>query len=194
MKRICIVQNNRFWKGLLVPVLLCAFSLPVKAAPGERVSGEIAASFREAGLKTAARKMASVDFTLPVLNGGEKRLSDLKGKVVFLNFWTTWCGPCRSEMPSMETLYRQLKDSGLEILAVNCAENRREVADFMKTGGLSFPAALDESGEVSGRYGIRAIPTTYILDRDGEIILKVTGSMEWDTPKIIAAFRTLLAD
>ncbi|MDR1419414.1 MAG: TlpA family protein disulfide reductase [Treponema sp.] len=174
--------------------LFCAFSWPAAAAPGGPVPREVAASFREAGLRTAARTASPVDFTLPVLAGGKQRLSDLKGKVVFLNFWATWCGPCRSEMPSMEALYRRFRDSGLEVLAVNCAENRRDVVDFMKNNGLSFPAVLDESGEASGRYGIRAIPTTYILNRDGEIILKVTGSMDWNTPKIIAAFETLLAD
>ncbi|MDR0600911.1 MAG: TlpA family protein disulfide reductase [Treponema sp.] len=177
---------------LLFLALSCIFSRPAGAVPGGSIPREVAASFRAAGLEVAARTASPIDFTLPVSGGGERKLSDLRGKVVFLNFWATWCGPCRSEMPSMEALYRRLKDSGFEILAVNCAENPREVADFMKNNGLSFPAALDESGAVSGRYGVRAIPITYILNRNGEIILKVTGSINWNTPKIIAAFETLL--
>ena len=119
-------------------------------------------------------------------------LSALKGKVVFLNFWATWCGPCRDEMPSVEILYKRFKDKGLEILAVNCQENQEDVLAFMANYGLTFPALLDEDGRVSGAYGIQAIPTTFLINRDGRIILRLVGSINWDTEKIHAAIESLL--
>jgi thiol-disulfide isomerase/thioredoxin len=177
---------------LLAAALFFVFPDCAAANPGDPVPREVAASFRAAGLPVQTKSAAPVDFSLPLTNGRVQKLSELKGKVVFLNFWATWCGPCRSEMPSMETLYRRFKDSGLEILAVNCAEEAGDVKAFMENYKLSFPTALDESGAVSRQYGIRAIPATYILDREGGIILKVTGSLDWDTPKIVAAFEELL--
>jgi thiol-disulfide isomerase/thioredoxin len=175
-------------------MLALALPLPLRGEEkgGGVVSAEAARAFREAGLPLLARKRAPPDFSLPLLNGQNRRLSDLKGRVVFLNFWATWCGPCREEMPSMEALQRRFKDRGFEILAVNCQEDREEVAAFMGEQGLSFPVALDGSGKISGSYGIRGIPTTYILDREGEVITRIVGSLNWEAPKIIAAFDLLL--
>jgi peroxiredoxin len=92
----------------------------------------------------------------------------------------------------METLYQRFKGQGLEVLAVDCQEESRDVSAFMRRNRLTFPAALDESGEVSSDYGIEAIPTTYIIDRSGKVVLRVVGSLNWNNPKIIAAFETLL--
>jgi thiol-disulfide isomerase/thioredoxin len=119
-------------------------------------------------------------------------LSDLKGSVVFLNFWATWCPPCREEMPSMETLYRRLGKAGLEFLAVDIGEPQKAVETFVTERGLTFPVALDGSGRVSETYGIRSIPATFIIDRDGSIIAAVVGGRKWDDPKVIAAFEALL--
>ena len=121
-------------------------------------------------------------------------LKDLQGKVVFLNFWATWCGPCRDEMPSMEALYTQYKDKGLEIIAVNVRESSKEVLAFMNEYSLSFPAVLDSDGRVSNSYGIQAIPTSFIIDREGKIITRLVGSIDWDTPEIRAAIESLLAN
>jgi thiol-disulfide isomerase/thioredoxin len=156
------------------------------------VQGDIARAFSDAGLPVLKDRVNPIEFSLPLLEGKEQKLSALKGKVVFLNFWATWCGPCRVEMPSMENLHQRFKDQGLEILAVNCQEKSTEVLSFMKGNKFTFPAALDTSGNISSRYGVRAIPTTCIIDRDGKIIIRVAGSLNWDDPKIIAAFETLL--
>jgi peroxiredoxin len=176
----------------LMSALFFVFPDCAAANPGDPVPRQVAAAFRAAGLPVQAKSAAPLDFSLPLAGGGTQKLSELKGKVVFLNFWATWCGPCTSEMPSMEALYRRFRDSGLEILAVNCAEEAGDVRAFMEDYKLTFPAALDEPGKVSRQYGIRAIPATYILGRDGGIILKVTGSLDWNTPEIIAAFEELL--
>jgi cytochrome c-type biogenesis protein len=151
----------------------------------------VAAAFSAAGLPLAREGLDPVDFTLPLLEGGNQTLSALKGQVVFLNFWATWCGPCRMEMPSMEAVYRRLKDQGFTILAVNLGEKAAQVSGFMKDNKLTFPVALDESGRTGGQYGAQAIPTTYILDRRGLIISRMVGALDWNEEKIIRAFETL---
>ncbi|MDR1374449.1 MAG: TlpA family protein disulfide reductase [Treponema sp.] len=171
-------------------VLICLAVLgPVPAAA--EIPQKVSRAFVRAGLPVLRRPPAAPDFSLPLIDGTNIRLTELKGKVVFLNFWATWCGPCRAEMPSMEVLYRRYRDQGLEILAINVQEDRETAAAFMDRFRLSFPAALDNGG-VSRRYGIAAFPTTYIIDREGLIISRIVGSIDWDTPEIAAAFTTLL--
>jgi cytochrome c-type biogenesis protein len=162
------------------------------AMSDNEVSAEVITAFKLAGLPVMEKGVAPIDFTLPLLDGTKQTLSDLKGKVVFLNFWATWCGPCRMEMPSMETIYRQLKDQGFEILAVDIGEKGKEVSGFIREHKLSFPAALDEKGIISSYYGIQAVPTTYILDKQGLIVSRVVGAIDWNRPEITGAFQTLL--
>ena len=164
------------------------------ASADRAVPADVIRAFRAAGIPVAAAAIAPVDFNLPLLSGTSQRLSDLKGKAVFLNFWATWCGPCRMEMPSMEAVYQRLKDQGFAILAVNVGENREQVAPFMRENKLSFPAALDESGKISGYYGVQALPTTYILNKEGFIVSRLVGSIDWNQPEIITAFETLLKE
>jgi len=151
-------------------------------------------AFEGTGIQVASEGIAPIDFTLPLLDGKKITLSKFKGKVVFLNFWATWCGPCRSEMPSMEAVYQKLKDRGFEILAVNLGESRDEVSAFMKEHKLSFPAVLDEKNTTGSQYNIRAIPTTYIIDRRGLIIARLVGSINWNTPKIVAAIESVIQE
>jgi thiol-disulfide isomerase/thioredoxin len=172
------------------------FFSPLKAgaAPSNKtIAAETRSAFTKAGVQVLREKADIIDFTVPLLEGGEVRLSSLKGKVVFLNFWATWCPPCREEMPSMETLYRRFRDSGLEFLAVDIQEGADEVADFMRQYKLSFPVGLD-SGRISAEYGIRGIPTTFIIDRDGAIIIASVGGRQWDTEAMFAAFERLLGN
>jgi peroxiredoxin len=94
----------------------------------------------------------------------------------------------------MEALYNKYRDDGLEILAVNCLESRDDVVAFMKSNKLTFPAALDADGKVSASYGIQGIPTTFLIGRDGKIVLRFVGSIDWNTPKIHAAMECLLRE
>jgi thiol-disulfide isomerase/thioredoxin len=160
----------------------------------EEPARRVTRAFTDAGLPVFTQRIASVDFSAspPGTGGASVNLAELKGKVVFLNFWATWCGPCRAEMPSMEALYRRFKAEGLEILAVNYRENEQTIDAFMEQLNLSFPAALDLSGRINELYGIRAFPTTYIIDREGKIVTRVVGSLNWNTPELFAAFEALL--
>jgi thiol-disulfide isomerase/thioredoxin len=156
------------------------------------IPGPVREAFSRARIPLLKNRALAEDFSLPLLNGGARSLDELKGKVVFLNFWATWCPPCRAEMPSMETLYRRLGEKGLEFLAVDIQEKQKPVEAFIKERGLTFPVALDESGWISGIYGIRSIPSTFIIDRDGSIIAVAVGGRKWDSPEVIAAFEALL--
>jgi thiol-disulfide isomerase/thioredoxin len=156
------------------------------------VSPEITRAFGDAGIPVLSRAIPIEDFSAELAAGGRIKLTDLAGKVVFLNFWATWCGPCRMEMPSMEALYQELKDEGLEILAVDVQEGKKDVTDFIASYKLTFPAVLDPAGNIAAIYGIEAFPTTYIIDRNGNIITRVVGAVNWTTPELVNAFRTLL--
>ena len=173
--------------------------LSCTAKPQENSSSSIARAFEKAGLRTLKESIPARDFSLPVASTGKfsvsattQSLSELKGKAVFLNFWATWCGPCRSEMPSMEALYNKYRERGLEVFAVNIMEKEDEVLSFMEDNDLSFPAALDLDGKVSNSYGIQSIPTTFLINREGNIVVRLVGSIDWDMPEIHAAIEALL--
>jgi thiol-disulfide isomerase/thioredoxin len=117
------------------------------------------------------------DFTLDLLGGGQVTLSELRGKVVMVNLWASWCPPCRAEMPAIEKVYRAYKDMGLVVLGVNTTfqDNEADAAAFVQEFGLTFPIALDRTGAVSNRYSLRGLPTTFFVDRQGVIRSVVIG-------------------
>jgi peroxiredoxin len=121
------------------------------------------------------------DFELPDLNDKEIRLSDYRGKVVFLNFWATWCKPCREEMPSMEVLYKNFEKDGLVILAVSIdrVTTKKEIPPFVKSLSLTFPVLVDSWGQTDKRYKLMGVPETYIIDREGILREKVIGPRDW---------------
>jgi len=157
-----------------------------------QVSEETARLLKNAQIHVFNNALEPEEFTLPLLDGSSASLSSLKkGKVVILNFWATWCPPCRAEMPSMETLYNRYKDKGLEILAVDIGENAQTVRQFIQRNNYTFPILLDTARQTSSIYGIEAIPTTFIISREGKIIGRVVGSIKWDTAQVYAAFDRL---
>ena len=121
-------------------------------------------------------------------------LEDFRGKVVFLNFWATWCIPCRLEMPAMERLYRDFKGKGFVVLAVNVQEGPRAVRAFVQELKLTFPVVLDRKGEAAMKYVVRGLPATYILDRNHIIAGRAIGAREWDSKEARAYIRALLGE
>ena len=124
---------------------------------------------------------AALDFTLPDLSGNPVKLSDLRGKIVFLNLWATWCPPCRAEMPSMQTLYERLRGPDFVMLAVAEDTNADDVAAFVKELGLTFPVLLDTDNKLPARFGVTGFPETFVIDREGNVIKHVIGPEEWRT-------------
>ncbi len=117
------------------------------------------------------------DFTLDLLGGGQVTLSELRGKVVIVNLWASWCPPCRAEMPAIEKVYQAYKDQGLVVLGVNTTfqDSEADAAAFIREFGLTFPVPLDRGGSVSRRYQLRGLPSTFFLDRQGVIRSVVVG-------------------
>ena len=114
------------------------------------------------------------DFQLPNLEGQVVSLSDFRGKPVLLNFWATWCSPCRFEMPFIQSIFEESSDTGLVILAVNIGETPSRVRDFIQSGNFSFLVLLDTNQDVALEYNIRGIPTTFFIDKEGVIqVIKV---------------------
>ena len=117
------------------------------------------------------------DFTLSLLDGGEITLSELQGKVVLVNFWTSWCPPCREEMPAIETVYRSYKDIGLVVIGVNLTaqDSQQAAATFAQEVGVTFPIALDVNNAVGNSYRVTALPTSFFIDRKGVIRSIIVG-------------------
>jgi len=124
--------------------------------------------------------VSAPDFGLSNLAGDYVKLSDCRGKVVFLNIWATWCPPCREEMPSMEALYRKLKGRNFEMLAVSVdRDGEKVVRPFAKKYGLTFPVLLDPDNKTYRLYGLTGVPETFILDKSGAVIQKIIGPQNW---------------
>ena len=136
--------------------------------------------------------LAAPDFTLSNPAGKKVSLKDFRGKLVFLNFWATWCEFCRDEMPAMDRLYREFKGKGFEILAVNVKDNRKDALAFAKKLKISYPIVLDPEGEVGLLYGAFGMPTTYLIDRKGMVLARLWGPAEWYSPQARNLIKALL--
>ncbi len=122
-------------------------------------------------------------FTLSDINGKKVSLSDFKGKVVLLNFWATWCGPCTAEMPSLNNLYSAFKNEGFVVLAVSIDPSEGPVRSFVSEKGILFPVLMDPDKEAYfDQYAIFALPTSFLIDRKGMIVEKIIGDRAWDSP------------
>jgi thiol-disulfide isomerase/thioredoxin len=126
-----------------------------------------------------AEPIAASEFELVDLVGRPFRLRDLRGRVVLLNFWATWCAPCREEMPALERLARELGPRGLTIVGVNVKESKHAVEAFAREHELSFPLLLDGDGRVSARYQVFALPVTFLVDRRGRVVGTALGIRDW---------------
>lgn len=126
--------------------------------------------------------MAAPNFTLLGLDGNRSSLSDFQGRAVLLNFWATWCGPCRVEMPSMELVYQELKSKGFEIIAISSDPQGMAVTrPFMETHKLTFPVLHDSDYRVMATYGVRTLPMSFLVDRHGTIRHRVFGARDWSS-------------
>jgi DsbE subfamily thiol:disulfide oxidoreductase len=132
------------------------------------------------------------DFTLAGPDGKKLSLKDYRGKVVFLNFWATWCPSCRTEMPDMDKLYREYKGKGFEIVAVNVKDKREDAMKFVSNMKLTYPIMLDPEGEVGLLYGAWGMPATYLIDRKGVVQARLWGPAEWYSPAARNLIKTML--
>ncbi len=132
-------------------------------------------------------------FTLRNLKGNYESLEDYRGQVVILNFWATWCAPCRVEMPSFEKLYRRYRSEGVTVLAVTLDKNSgSKIKSFVDEYGLTFPVLLDKKGEVERLYPSMTIPFTYVINHEGRVVARVDGAKNWESKETFDAIEYLL--
>lgn len=175
--------------ALLLGFVLGLLLLPASGPP----PGDVTNGFQAMQLSMPRAPVKAPPFTLKDPAGHVVELQNQRGKVVFLNFWATWCPPCRAEMPAMEKLQEEFKSKGLVVLAVSVNESRKEVVKFLKERKISLPVALDSDGTVSEDYGVRALPTTFLIGRDGEVLAMGLGIRDWTSARSRSLFRSLLA-
>jgi peroxiredoxin len=132
------------------------------------------------------------EFRLPALDGEELALSSLRGRVVLLNFWATWCKPCEDEMPAMQRLHAALGGDGFELVAVSVDSGDAEVRAFRDRLGLRFPILLDPAKQVSHRYQAFKYPESFLIGRDGVVVERYVGPRSWDDPLYVERIRELI--
>jgi thiol-disulfide isomerase/thioredoxin len=154
----------------------------------------VAAELEAIGIQAIRRDIEAQSFALLTLGGPSMSLADYSGRMVLLNFWATWCAPCVLEMPSMQNLYDTFRDQGLEVVAVNVQEDRDIVAAFVEEHGFSFPILLDSNGRTTSDYAVRGLPTSYLIDRKGNLIGMKVGFHLWDEPEVMDTFGRLLEE
>jgi thiol-disulfide isomerase/thioredoxin len=152
---------------------------------------ELERLFSDMGVLPIPPGTEPLEITLNDPFGRPVSLSEFRGKIVFINFWTTWCLACVIEMPSMEKLHQKFKDKDFVMVAINLQESASKIKQFYKEYKLTFTTLLDSTGDVGAGLGIRSIPTTFILDKKGRIIGKALGPREWEGEKSIALFEYL---
>lgn len=179
-------QRRRVWRGpwrsVVFPLLVVAaiaaaiwwleYRPESGSSAGDVRYGPVAmpAELVPAGMDVSPKEGSlAPDFLLETLDGGEIRLSELRGKGVIVNLWATWCGPCRKEMPQFVAAYDRYQAEGLEIIAVNVQEPPSIIRPFVEDFGMDFPVALDRRGKVSEEFRIIGLPVTYFIDREGVI-------------------------
>jgi peroxiredoxin len=163
--------RSRYWPLLVTAVLVLglAWIALSRVSPEMTTGGAPPPSPREG--------FSAPEFTLGLLDGGEVHLADLRGQVVVVNLWASWCAPCRAEMPALESVHQALRDQGLVVLGVNTTfqDGESTARRFVQENALTFPIPLDLTGQMSGRYQLRAMPTTFFVDRRGVIRSVVVG-------------------
>ena len=153
--------------------------------------GALACGPREAAPIEAGRP--APDFALPRVGGGEISLRELRGKVVLVNFWATWCAPCEQEMPAMQRLYERLAPRGFELVAISQDDGAEVVEQFRARLALGFPIAMDSDHEAAREYQSFRYPESFLIDREGVLVARYIGERVWDAPEYVARIERLLA-
>jgi len=135
--------------------------------------------------------VAAPDFSLQDMDGNQHSLKDFRGKVVIINFWATWCPPCRAELPSMNRGWAKIKDQGIVMLAVNVGEDEYTIFSFQGDYPIDFPVLLDLKGEVINDWPILGLPTTFVVDKQGKLVYRAVGGREWDSDVLLNKIRAL---
>lgn len=184
-----MIKQAGCWRVISVILMYCLSALTVVTA--ERQQPKLGYN-----MSAISSPIVAPDFTLQDMDEADFSLRDYRGKVVLLNFWATWCPPCRREMPSMERLHQSSQDKGLVVLALNQMEDEDHV--FAYTGELevdpTFTILFDKDSKVSRAYRVQGLPTTYLIDKQGRIRFRAIGGREFDHPDIEKLIQQLMQE
>jgi peroxiredoxin len=143
------------------------------------------------GLTPLPGRVMAPDFTLQDTNGKTHRLSDYRGRTVIINFWTTWCPPCREEIPSMNRALKRLEQDAVVMLGINMGEDEDTIFLFTADYPTDFPMLMDRDGAVIADWPVKGLPTTYVVAPDGTLAYRAIGGRAWDEPELLEQIRTL---
>ena len=150
-------------------------------------------SFLKMGVVSPENEKLAPNFILETVTGKKVSLKDFKGKAILLNFWATWCEPCKKELPSMQKIYEELSSDGVEVIAISIDRNKKKrVEKYIKKYNLTFPILLDPSQKVRKDYFILGLPTSYLIGGDGKLKGFISGAREWDSNASKEMFSTLI--
>ena len=169
--------------------VLLLFLLLVLDFPAEGREEDLYTKIRISLIKGDKR---APDFSLPDLQGRKMGLKQFRGKIILLNFWATWCGPCKDEMPALDRLRKRLDPDTFALLTITTDLQREGIGHFLRQLDVHLPVLFDEDQEVSRAYMVRALPTTIIINRDGTLLGRAVGPREWDSPDAVALMRRFM--
>ena len=191
-----VMLSNKFYVLSITMVIIAGIGFYFFYSQYAAIAGsseqELERLFGSMGILKMPHTTRPLEIQLKDIFGNAVRLSDFRGKIVFLNFWATWCPTCVVEMPSMEKLHRRFKNQDFAMIAVNMQESEAQVKSFFEKMQLSFTALLDANGEVAAGLAVNALPTTYFLDKEGRIMGMALGPREWDKQASIELFEFLI--
>jgi len=180
------------WYRLFFIIAALGIALPALSAQDNvQARPWYARGLEKLGFTVFSKPQPLDDFSIQALGGSFSKLSDQKGKIVLLNFWATWCPPCRAEMPAIDRLWTKTKDKAFTVMGVSVGEEPGTVRDFIGRQGYSYPIFVDPSGALGSAFGARSIPTSYILDKSGAAIAGKIGGAAYDDAETIAFFGEL---
>ena len=177
-----------------IKILVCSLSIIISFSSFS-FSSEITRDnlFLKAGIQAIKGGRKAPNFRLEDLRGKKVELKHFRGKLVLLNFWATWCGPCKEEMPSMEALYNQFKEKDFVFLAISVDYGGvKSVNEFIEKQRYTFPVLIDPKCETLDLFGIKGIPTTLLIDKKGLMVGKTIGPKDWKKPEVISILNLLL--
>ncbi len=183
--------------ALLVALAAALPTLPVaaQAAPDPDTTGAADLATADAAavglLEAMPDQPAAPGFELQGPDGQIYRLADVQGQPVIINFWATWCPPCRAEMPAMQRAWEQLQDDGVMLIAINVGESEDEITPFLEQVPVDFPLPMDTDMSVSQQWPMKGLPTTFVVDPAGRIVYRAQGEREWDDPALLDRVRAL---
>ena len=188
MKIYCYLRNKKqviLSQGYLLPIFLILMLLTTVVISAQAQTKSAGSATLQI-LSPMPDKPQAPDFTLKDTNGNEHSLAAYRGKVVVVNFWAVWCLPCRKEMPSMQRAWEKVRDQDVVILAVNWGDNLESIGKFTDSlPPMDFPLLVGGDEAMTQAWSVRGLPTTYVINPEGQMVYKLVGEAEWDKPDLL---------